>query len=718
MVLLNFFFWFLVERNKMTQIIKGSQIFETEFAGKKLTIETGNFAMQASAAIMLTYGETVLMATAVISPTIREGIDFFPLMVEFEEKMYAAGKISGSRFIKREGRPSEDAILTSRLIDRPIRPLFEKGYRNDIQVVVTALSFDGENDPDFLGIIAASAALVVAGAPFSGPAAGVRVGLIDNKLVLNPTISQMVTSELDLIIGGTKNAILMVECGAKEVTEDKMVEALNFAHKGLLPAIEIQEKMIEQLKIKQKDFSLSKANDDLVSAIEKFLKGKLGSEIRHSDQIKRDGVLADLESQVFEDLKDSWEEAEIAEAFNKLIDMEVRRGILEDKERPDGRKPNEIRKITCQVGLLPRTHGSALFTRGQTQALGICTLSGPGNAQIIDTMMQSGEKKYMHHYNFPPYSTGEAKPLRGVGRREIGHGNLAERAIMPVLPVEEDFSYTVRSVTEILSSNGSTSMAATCTTSLALMDAGVPIKGNVAGIAMGLITKLDDKNKITDYVVLSDIKDVEDFAGDMDFKVAGTKAGITALQMDMKLKGIPLDILTEAINQANKGRLHILGIMNETIDKPREEVSKYAPRMTTLNIKPEKIKEVIGKGGETINKIIAQTGVEIDIQDNGLVTVCGVAGEKVKEAIEIIENIVREPEIGLIYQAKITRIENFGAFAEIMPGKEGLIHISQISPERIDKVTDVLNLGDITPVKLVEIDPQGRLNLSRKAALK
>jgi len=702
----------------MTQIIKGSHVFETILAGKKLTIETGNFAMQSTAAILLTYGETVLMATAVVSNSIREEIDFFPLMVEFEEKMYAAGKISGSRFIKREGRPSEDAILTSRLIDRPIRPLFPKGYRNDVQVIVTALSYDGENDPDYLGIIAASAVLILTGAPFCGPAAGIRVGMIENKLVLNPTVTEMKNSKLDLIIGGTKDAIIMVECGANEITEEKMIEALEFAHKGLLPAIEIQQKMTAELKISEKEYQLFYTNEDLISEIEKFLKDKLGSEIRHNDQIKRAGVLADLESQVFADFKDSWKEAQIAEAFNKIIDAEVRKGIIDDKERPDCRKPNEIRKITCQIGLLPRTHGSALFTRGQTQALGICTLSGPGNAQIVDTMMQSGEKKFMHHYNFPPYSTGEAKSLKGVGRREIGHGNLAERAITPMLPKEEDFSYTVRSVTEILSSNGSTSMAAACATSLALMDAGVPLKGNVAGIAMGLITKTDKDNKITDYVVLSDIKDIEDFAGDMDFKVAGTEEGITALQMDIKLKGIPLNILKEALSQAKIGRMHILNIMNETIKKPRPDVSKYAPRMTTFNIKPEKIKEVIGRGGETINRIIAQTGVEIDIQDTGLVTVCGVVGEKVKEAIEIIEGIVREPEVGKIYQAKITRIENFGVFAEIMPGKEGLIHISQISQERINKVTDVLNLGDITPVKLVEIDSQGRLNLSRKAAIK
>ena len=701
----------------MDSIVKGDKVFETELAGKKLIIETGNFAMQASGAVMLTYGDTVLMATAVVSDLTREGMDYFPLMVEFLDKTYAAGKISGSRFIKREGRPSEEAVLTSRLIDRPIRPLFPKGYRNDVQVIVTPLSFDKENDPDFLGIIAASAALSISGAPFEGPIAASRIGIIDGKLALNPTISEMENSTLDLVVAGTKDGIIMVESAAKEIPEDQMVEAMAMALKGMQPAIELQQKMAKELGKKPKEFELFTVSKDAVSAVEKFLHGKLGKDIIHADEIQREGALADLESQVFEDLKDSYEEAEISEAFNKAIDMELRQAIIERGERPDGRKPNEIRKITSQVGLLPRTHGSALFTRGLTQALSICTLAGPGMAQIIDTMFESGEKRFMHHYNFPPYSVGESKPLRGVGRREIGHGNIAERSLEAVLPDQEDFPYTIRVVSEILSSNGSTSMAGTCGTTLALMDAGVPIKSPVAGIAMGLMTKQKD-GKIEKYVVLSDIRDVEDFAGDMDFKVTGTESGITGLQMDMKINGVSADILKEALNQAKEGRLFILGKMTEAILKPREEISKYAPRVYTIQIKPEKIKDVIGKGGETINKIIAQTGVEIDIQDTGQINISAVEAEAAKEAIKIIEGIVKEPEIGTVYQGTVKRVEAFGAFVEILPGKEGLVHVSQISPERVEKVSDVLKVGDVIPVKLTEIAHQGRLNLSRKAALK
>ena len=702
----------------MDSIVLGSRLFETEIAGKKLTLEVGNFAMQATSAVIARYGDTVLLATCVVSETVRESIDFFPLMVEFEEKFYAAGKISGSRFIKREGRPSENAVLTGRLIDRPIRPLFPKGYRNDVQVIVSNLSFDKENDPDWLGIVAASTALMLSGAPFGGPVAGVRVGLIDGELKLNPTIAEMVNSKLDLIVAGTKDAIIMVEAEANEVPEEKMVRALEFAHTHMAPLTKIQEDMAKALKVKEKEFNLFKASEDAVLAVEKFLHGKLGKEIRHADEIQRAGTLADLESQVFEDLKDSYEEAEISEAFNKAIDLEVRRGILEDGERPDGRKTDEVRKITCQVGLLPRTHGSALFTRGQTQSLDICTLAGPGMAQTIDTMMESGEKKYMHHYNFPPYSVGEAKPLRGTGRREIGHGNLAERALVKVLPVDEVFPYTIRVVSEILSSNGSTSMAATCGSTLALMDAGVPISAPVAGIAMGLITKQGGNGKIEKYVILTDIKDIEDFAGDMDFKVAGTAQGITALQMDMKIKGVAPSILSEALAQANKGRMHILDIMLEAIDKPRVNISKYAPRIITIQIKPEKIKDVIGKGGETINKIIALTSVEIDIIDSGQVNITAVDQDKAQEAIKIIEGIVKEPEIGTVYQGKVTRVENFGCFVEILPGKEGLVQISQLDKERVEKVSDIVKVGDIIPVKLTEIDHQGRINLSRKATLK
>ena len=702
----------------MSSIVKGSKVFETEFAGKKLTIETGNFAMQASGAVMLKYGDTVLMATAVVSDKVRADIDYFPLMVDFEEKHYAAGKISGSRFIKREGRPSETAILTSRLIDRPVRPLFPKGYKNDIQVIVTALSFDKENDPDYLGIIAASAALSLSGAPFMGPIAGIRVGLIEDKLVLNPTITEMENSKLDLIISGTKGGIIMVEAGASEVTEEKMIKALELGHQGMKPVIELQEKMAKEIGVKPKEYELFTVSKDAISAVEKFLVGKLGEDIRHSDEIQREGAIADLESQVFGDLQDDYEAAEISEAFNKIIDMEVRRGILDDGERPDGRKPDEIRKITSQVGLLPRTHGSALFTRGLTQSLSITTLAGPGMAQMIDTMMETGEKRFMLHYNFPPYSVGEAKPLRGTGRREVGHGNIGERGLTKVLPSQEDFPYTIRVVSEILSSNGSTSMASVCGATLALMDAGVPITAPVAGIAMGLITAQDAKGKIEKYVILSDIRDVEDYAGDIDFKVAGTAEGITSMQMDMKIKGVSPDILGEALKQAKKGRLHILDKMLEAIQEPRAEISKYAPRVYTIQIKQEKIKDVIGKGGETINKIIAATGVEIDIQDSGQINISAVDGEAAKEAIKIIEGIVKEPEIGTVYQGRVTRVENFGCFVEILPGREGLVHISQLDKERVENVSDIVKVGDIIPVKLTEIDRQGRINLSRKAALK
>lgn len=703
----------------------GKQVkLETEFAGKKLIIETGQLAFRADGAVTVQYGDTVVLATAVVAPQARPETDFFPLLIDYEERMYASGKISGSRFMKREGRPSDQAVLTSRVIDRPIRPLFPKGFRNDVQVMITVLSADLEHEPDIVSVIAASTALMLTGAPFDGPVAAARIGQIDGKLVVNPTVSEQENSDLNLTVAGTKDAIMMVECAAQEATEEVLTQALELSVKSWQPIIEIQEKLVKELDVKPMEFELFTPNLDVYELVKTHLKTQLGERIRHENKQARHEAIAELEAEVLqefgmlpEEVKDDgkprFSHSDVKAAFEKIIDGEIRRAIFEDKKRPDNRKTTEVRPISGAAGILPRTHGSAVFTRGTTQALTITTLGSLSDAQLIDTMEEDTTKRYMHHYNFPPFSTGEARPVRSPGRREVGHGYLAEKALVPVIPEAEDFPYTIRVVSELLSSAGSTSMASVCGSTMSLMDAGVPISAPVAGIAMGLMIDHDDPKN---YVILSDIQDAEDFAGDMDFKVAGTKDGITALQMDIKVKGISPSIMSAALEQAKDGRMHIMGKMLEVIDKPREQVSEYAPRITKITINPEKIREVIGKGGETIQKITAETGVEIDIEDSGLILIYSEDEAKAKAAKDWIESITAEPEIGKTYDGRVVRVMDFGAFVEIMPGKEGLVHISQFSDQRVEDINTVVSEGDQFRVKLTEIDDKGRLNLSKKMA--
>ena len=691
-----------------------TRVFETEFCGRTLTIETGKIGFLADGAVTVRYGDTMVLGTAVMANSPRQGIDFFPLLIDYEERMYAAGKISGSRFLKREGRASEQATLTARLIDRPIRPLFPKGFRNDVQCVATVLSADLVHTPDLIGMLAISSALHISGAPFEGPVAGVRIGMIDDELVAYPTSAQMSGSKLDLVVAGTKDAIMMVEAGANEVDEETMVKAIELAHKSIQPVIELQEKIKAELNPQAKEYDLSHPSHDAEVLLKDFLKEKLGQAVRHQNQYLRHDAIKNLRREVMDKFggEDGQFDADhLEQAFEKVIDKEIRRAILEENARPDGRKPDEIRPISSQVGLIPRAHGSGLFTRGTTQALNITTLASTSYAQILDTMELDTEKRYMHHYNFPPYSTGEVRPMRSPGRREIGHGALAERALLPVIPSVEDFPYTIRTVSEIVTSNGSTSMASVCGSTLSLMDAGVPITKPVSGIAMGLVMGEDGK-----YVILSDIQGAEDFAGDMDFKVAGTKDGITALQMDIKVKGITPRIMDEALQQAKVGRDHILNKMLEVISEPRKELAKHAPRINKMVIHPDTIKDVIGKGGETINRIIDETGVEIDIQDSGLVMIASADSEAAKEAMAWIERLTARPDVGKIYDGTVVKIMEFGAFVEFMPGRDGLVHISQIADRRLDKVTDVLKEGDKVRVKLMEIDDKGRMNLSIKAA--
>jgi polyribonucleotide nucleotidyltransferase len=687
-----------------------TQQFKTEFCGRELVIETGKMGFLADGSVTVRYGDTVVFGTAVVSNMPRDGIDFFPLLIDYEERFYAAGKISGSRFIKREGRASEHATLSARLIDRPIRPLFPKGYRNDVQAVAMVVSADLEYAANIIAMTAVSTALMLSGAPFEGPVAGVKVGLVDGKLVAFPSDKEMEESKLELTVAGTKDAIMMVEAGAMEVDEKTMIEAIELAHKSIQPLIKLQEEVVKALGAKEKPYELFKANEVLMTAIGDFLKDKLGPAIRHQDHYVRHDALRNLEKETVAQFENDYEHADIEVAFGKVIDADLRRAILEDGKRPDGRKTTEVRPLSMQVGLLPRTHGSALFTRGTTQVLNVTTLASTTYAQLIDTMEEDTTKRYMHHYNAPGYSSGEVKPMRSPGRREIGHGALAERALLPVIPAVEDFPYTIRTVSEVLSQNGSSSMASVCGSTLSLMDAGVPILKPVAGIAMGLVKGEGDK-----YVILSDIQGAEDFAGDMDFKVAGTKDGITALQMDIKVKGITPQIMKDALAQAHEGREFIMNAMTSVLDKPRAEMSPFAPRISKLMINPEKIALVIGKGGETINKIIAETGVEIDIEDSGLVMIASTDADGAERAIEIIRGLVEDPEIGRVYEGTVVRLMDFGAFVNILPGKDGLVHVSQMSEKRVEKVGDVVKLGEKVRVKLTDIDAQGRLNLSMKA---
>lgn len=686
--------------------------FEMQLGGRTLTVETGELAQMANGSCLLRYGETVVLVTATNSDEPREGIDFFPLSVDFEEKQYAAGKMPGG-FIKREGRPSEKAILTSRLIDRPIRPLFPKGFRNDVQVVATVLSMDQDNNPDTIAMIGSSIALSISSIPFNGPTGSVSIGLIDGEFIINPNLEQREQSCMYLVVSGTKDAIMMVEAGAKEVSEDVMLSAILFAHEEIKKICSFIDGIVAKTGKEKQEFFVFKPDEEVEKAVIEFSSDKMLSAIKTVDKQERqenmDAVSREIKEHFAEIYPDN--SKDVDEVMYNITKKLVRNMIVKDKIRPDNRQQTQIRPIWCKVGLLPRTHGSAVFTRGQTQVMTLTTLAALSEAQVLDGLDEEVERRYMHHYNFPAYSVGEARPSRGPGRREIGHGALAQKALIPVLPSKEEFPYAIRTVSEVLSSNGSTSQASVCGSTLSLMDAGVPIKDMVAGIAMGLIKDEDE------VVVLSDIQGMEDFLGDMDFKVAGTKKGITAIQMDIKIAGIDEAILRRALSQAREGRIFILGKMREVIDKPREELSKYAPLIMTMKIEVDKIREVIGSGGKTINRIIEETGVKIDIDDFGNISIVSPDKEMCLKAKSIIEGIVAEPEVGQIYNGKITKIMNFGAFVEILPGKEGLLHISQIDKKRVEKVEDVFKVGDAVQVKLTDIDAQGRLNLSRKVLM-
>jgi polyribonucleotide nucleotidyltransferase len=658
-------------------------------------------------------GETLLLVTAVMSASPREGIDFFPLTCDYEEKLYAAGKIPGG-FIRREGRPSEQAILNSRLIDRPIRPLFTKDFRNDVQVIATVLSVDQEADPATLAIVGASAALSISPIPFQGPIGAVRMGLLNGELVVNPPVIKMEDSALDLVVAGTKDAIIMVEAGAREVPEETILTALKMAQAEIARLCELQEAFARQVGKPKVEVATHPADPEVEEAVDSYLAERLDQALFNPNKTLRESALDDLKKDTITELGARFADRlpALSKSFEARVKQRVREKILEEGMRPDGRKTTEIRPLSCEVSVLPRTHGSALFTRGQTQALSIVTLGSIGDKQKLDGLGLEEFKRFMHHYNFPPFSVGEARPLRSPGRREIGHGALAERALLPVVPPEEEFPYTIRLVTEILSSNGSTSMASVCGSSMALMDAGVPVKAQVAGIAMGLITG-DGR-----VAVLSDIQGIEDALGDMDFKVAGTGAGVTAMQMDMKVKGISLQTLEQALRQAREGRLFIMEKMDAAISRPRADMSQYAPRMLTIQIHPDKIREVIGPGGKMIRKIIEDSGVtSIDIEDDGRVVIGSVNGASAQKAEEMIRDLTGELEIGRNYKGKVVRIMPFGAFVQITPNQDGLVHISQLAEERVNRVEDAVNVGDEIEVKVTEIDRQGRVNLSRKAVL-
>jgi polyribonucleotide nucleotidyltransferase len=698
----------------------GKQItkVETEFCGRPLSLEINRVGFRSDASVIARYGDTVVLGTAMVSQKRLEGFDYFPLSIDYEERFYAAGKISGSRFIKREGRPSDDAILIGRLIDRPIRPLWPKGYRHEVQGVATVLSMDPAFRPDIIAMIAMSAAFMLTGAPFDGPVAGLRVGYDENgKLAAFLPAEQLDKGGLDLVVAGTKDGIMMVEAGADEVPEDKVVEALEFAQKAMQPAIKIQEELVSNVGITKQEYELDLPEESIQADVDKWLEGRLGEDLR-KPYPERNVLIQTLRDEFHAEFKEKVGEEEYAvqrqdydDAFTLAVHKDVREGIVKHNNRPDGRKLDEIRLLSSEVGLLPRAHGSSLFTRGMTQALNIVTLAPLSYVQMVDTMERSDERRYMHHYNAPGYTVGEVRRLSGPGRREIGHGYLAERALSSVLPSEADFPYAIRSVTEIMSQNGSTSMAATCSSCLALMDAGVPLTSPVSGIAMGLMLDGDKP------FILSDIADAEDFAGDMDFKTAGTAKGITALQMDMKVHGLPVDVLRQALMQGKEGRAAILKHMLETLPEARKEMSPYAPQVEAIHINPDKIREVIGKGGEVIQKITGETGAEIDIKDDGTIMIASPDAASINAAKEWIQSIVAEPEVGKIYVDKpVVSVMDFGAFVQIMPGKDGLVHISELSEDRVEKTSDVVKEGDKVTVKLVAIDDRGRLQLSMRAA--
>jgi polyribonucleotide nucleotidyltransferase len=695
-----------------------------QIGGRILEIETGLLAGQADGSVTARYGDTVVLAAAVMSKKAANVRGYFPLMVDYEERYYAAGKIKGSRFIKREGRPSDEAILSGRVIDRTIRPLFNARMRNEVQVVVTVLSIDNENDPDIVAMIAASAALSISNIPWNGPVGAVRIGRVNGNLILNPVNGELEESDLSVILSGTKEKINMLEASAKEIPEVEMVKAFEFGFDAI-------KKIAEFIEAIQKEAGQEKSTPEVLQGPEGFeekikkllLSNNLAEALYHPDkkeverrteeikELVKKFIDENYRDVIEEDLKNLEEVAE--QVFEEIADEIVHQNILDKGMRPDGRKLNEIRHIDCQVGVLPRTHGTGLFTRGETQALTVTTLGSPGDQQIIDTMEVDTKKRYIHHYNFPPYSVGEVKPMRGPGRREIGHGALAEKALIPVLPSKEEFPYTILLVSEILSSNGSSSMASTCGSTLSLMDAGVPIKRPVSGIAMGIIVK-DEKN----YKVLTDIQGLEDHYGDMDFKAAGSEKGITALQMDVKMDGVTIGMLQDVLTQSQANRMEILEKIKSTIAAPKTEMSQYAPRIIIMHINPDKIRNVIGPGGKIINQIIDETGVEIDIEDDGSVFITSPDESSAAKAQKWIDNLTHEVKAGEVFNGRITRIMNFGAFAEILPGQEGLIHISELADHRVEKVEDVVSIGDVVPVKVREIDSQGRINLSLKAAAK
>ncbi len=694
---------------------------KTKLDGTDLILETGKIAPQASGAVTIQYGDTVILATAVMSKKPREGIDFLPLLVDYEEKLYAAGKISSSRFIKREGRPSEKATLKARLIDRTFRPLLPKEVRNDIQIIITVLSVDEKNDPIIASIIGASAALAISNIPVSDLIGAVRVGLINNQFVLNPDYQTTKESKLNLIVSASQDKIVMIESESKEAGEEKIIEAIEFAHKYIKKITSFQKELTK--KIKKEEYSLKKEEipKQTIKKVKDFSNEAKIEKALLNNKLKRDEAINKLREETIDSLGEITEEEKknANKIFNELIENHIRKNIFEKEKRADGRKIDEVRSINCEVGILPRTHGSGLFNRGYTQVLTITTLASSSAEQILEGLDPENSKRFMHHYNFPPFSVGETSPLRFTSRREIGHGSLAEKAINQVMPDQEKFPYTIRLVSEVLSSDGSTSMASTCGSTLALMDAGVPISAPVAGIAMGLVTSIsrDKKEQLKKYKILTDISGTEDFCGDMDFKIAGTKKGITAIQLDIKIKGINYSIIKETLEKAKKARIMILEKINKTIPRSRTEMSPFAPRIATLNIPPDKIRNVIGPSGKIINKIIQETGVEIDIEETGEVNIFSSDSEQIKNAVKQIEDLTKEAKIGEIYNGKVKKITEFGAFVEILPKQEGLVHISQLAPYRVEKVTDEVKVGDEIPVKVIGIDEQGRINLSKKALI-
>ncbi len=687
--------------------------FTTTLAGRELTIETGELAQLSNGSVLVRYGDTVVMANVTASKKPRDGVDFFPLSVDYEEKLYSVGKIPGG-FLRREGKPSDKAILTSRVIDRPIRPLFPKDYRNDVSIVTTVMSVDIDNSPEIAAMIGASAALSISDIPFAGPIGGVSVGLVDGEFVINPNLEQRGKSLMQLTVAGTKEKVVMIEAGACEVKEDVMYDAIVYAHGEIKKICEFLQSIADEIGKPKHEYISADINHDHYDAVKAYAYDKVCEAIDTNDKTVRDANMAvvtdDVVAHFAEEIPEL--EAEIGEILYKLQKEIVRKWLIKDHRRVDGRGILEIRPLSSRVGILPRVHGSGLFSRGQTQVLTVATLGALRDEQLLDGIDECESKRYMHHYNFPSYSVGETKPSRGPGRREIGHGALAERALEPVIPSKEEFPYAIRLVSEVLSSNGSTSQGSVCGSTLALMDAGVPIKAPVAGISCGLVTDGDD------YLTMVDIQGLEDFYGDMDFKVAGTKEGITAIQMDIKIDGLTYEIIKQALEQTRDARYHIIDdVLLKAIDAPRAELSPYAPKIVTMQIHPDKIREVIGTGGKVIQKIIADTGVQIDIEDDGSVFILSPDSAAADKAVKIIEGIVAEPEIGKVYFGKVMRIMDFGAFVEFLPGKEGLVHISKLDNKRVEKVEDVVSVGDEIIVKLIEIDKMGRINLSRKDAL-